>query len=507
MVCGYENVSSGTRKMAMAGLSLGMLAACMDGTIVGTCANVIAADLKGLDLYSWMITTYLLCESAMVPIAGKMSDRYGRKPLFMLGLAFFAIGSMAAGLSVNMEMMIVCRGIQGMGGGIIMPVAMAAVADFYPPSERGKMQGMLGAMFGIGSGIGPLVGGFVCNSLSWHWIFYINIPIVILCLLFTFVKFPEQEHKEMKPIDYLGMVVLTALIFDVLLYFQGISDGMDLGGVKSIVMISFAVVMVDLFLLIENKVEDPVVAPKLAHNRTVLRAGAYMFIMGLAMIGTMTFNAMYLMNIYDLDAMQCGLCLLPLVFGMVFTSMGSGMMVNKTGYRKWVLAGSVLMTASLLLLSTIGSKPDMWIVLVYLFIFGLGLGCVNSTVMISVQNHTPIKDMGMTTSVVSLMRNIGSTVGTASFGVIIASFMNTEFAKTIYAPLAEQFGLSGTGLLAFKYIPGVPDELPGIVNDIFGNGVCSAYLFAGLLYVLGILLALRMDKDYTISKDVKNEQE
>ncbi len=499
----FENIDPQVRKFAMIGLALGMMVACMDGTIIGTCANVIAKDLGGEELYSWMVTTYLLCQSAMVPIAGKMSDRYGRKPLFLIGLILFATGSVFAGLSNSMMMLIVCRGVQGLGGGILMPVAMASVADFYSPEDRGKVQGALGAVFGIGSGIGPLVGGALCEYISWHWIFYINIPIILICILLTVKKFPEREADVSKRIDYVGMAVLTLIILDILLYFQWISGEMEFLSVRSITMIVGGIILASIFVAIERRVEDPVLAPKLLHNPTFMKAAVYMFIMGLAMIGTLTFIAMYMQQMFDIGAMECGLYLLLMVIGMMITSMGSGMLVSRTGYRGWIVVGSVLIMIALLCMYTLGSDPQRIPLFTYLFIFGLGLGCVNSTVMISVQNHTSSEDMGMTTSAVSLMRNIGSTVGTASYSLVIASQMNSRFADSAYAFLTEIFDFNGTGLIALRYITGF--DIPGqatlaeTIVGIFGSSVSMAFLFGGLIYIVALVISFMMDKKYTVS--------
>ena len=216
------------------------------------------------------------------------------------------------------------------------------------------------------------------------------------------------------------------------------------------------------------------------------------------MIGVLTYVALYIITIYDYDTLQCGFALLPMVFGMMITSMGSGMLVNKTGYRVWVILGSAIIMISLFLMSTMGSTTDVTILYIYLFLFGMGLGFTNSTVMIAVQNSTPSKEMGMTTSTVSVMRNIGSTVGTATFALIISSSMNDKFAQTIYAPLAEQFDLSGTGLIALKYItiPGF-DGLAETIVEIFGSSVCLAFLFGGFLYILALIISFFIDKKYT----------
>ena len=336
----FKDIDSRTRKLCMLGLALGMMMACMDGTIVGTCGAEIARDLGGMELYSWLVTAYLLCETGMVPIAGKMSDRFGRKPLFIAGLILFIGGSVVAGLSTNMTMMIVCRSVQGLGGGILMPVAMASVADFYAPEERGKMQGMLGAVFGVGSGIGPLVGGFICTYISWHWVFYINVPIAVVCFLLTLKQFPMAQVDGLKRIDFPGMVVLTALILDVLLFFQRLGEEVPVTEPLMIAMIIVAPVLLAIFIRLEKRAEDPIIAPKLVHKKIVVLGAIYLFILGLAMIGVLTYVALYIITIYDYDTLQCGFAMLPMVFGMMITAMGSGMMVHRTGYRIWVIIGS-----------------------------------------------------------------------------------------------------------------------------------------------------------------------
>ena len=499
----FKDVDPKVRKLSMIGLALGMLIACMDGTIVGTCGAEIARDLGGMELYSWLVTAYLLSETGMVPIAGKMSDRYGRKPLFIIGLCLFIGGSVVAGMSTNMTMLIVCRAVQGLGGGILVPVAMAAVADFYAPEDRGKMQGMLGAVFGIGSGIGPLVGGFICTYISWHWVFYINVPLALICFLLTLKQFPSIEANVLKKIDYVGIIVLTALILDVLLFFQWLGDGTSVTEPKMILMIAAAVALLVSFIFIEKRAEDPVMAPKLIHKRVVVLGAAYLFILGLAMIGVFTYIALYIITIYDYDTLQCGFSMLPMVFGMMITAMGSGMMVHKTGYRIWIVIGSVIMVAALLLMSTLGSDSDIMMMFIYTFLFGMGLGFTNSTVMIAVQNATPSDEMGMTTSAVSVMRYIGSTVGTATFALIISSRMNEQFAETIYAnmPMIQAMDLSGTGLLALKHIPlGIPG-LPEKITEIFGSSVCTAFLVAGLLYIAALIISFFIDKRNSVTEE------
>ena len=485
-----------SRKLCMIGLALATTVVCLDGTIIGTCGTIIARDLDGLELYSWMVTAFLLCETAMIPISGKMSDRFGRRPLMTIGLLLFLAGSVLAGLSGSMGMLIACRCIQGFGGGIIIPVCTASVADLYPPEERGKMQGLLGASYGIGSGLGPLVGGFICSYVSWHWVFYINVPIVAICLAFTIKRLPGQSDSMTQKIDYIGMAVLTALLIDILLFFEWVGTEFQLLSLQTLLMVAIAIVIGIVFFTIERRADDPVLAPKLFRNRTIVISMAIMLLYGIAMLGTLSFIAMYMIYAYDIDTMECGLMLLPLVFGMMITSMGSGMLVAKTGYRIWTVIGTAIIAGSLLLLSTLGADPSKLLLEIYTFFFGLGLGCVQSIVMSAVQNNSDPREVGMTTSSVSLVRSIGSTTGTAIFSLIISSKMDSEFAASIYNGMQEHFGLQGTGLLRFADMNLFP-ALTDFVIGIFGNGICLAFLIVGAVFLLAVVLSFFMDSKYS----------
>ena len=488
---------AGARRLCMIGLALATSVVCLDSTIIGTCGTVIARDIDGLSLYSWMVTAFLLFETAMIPISGKMSDRFGRRPLMVIGLVLFLIGSVLAGMSQSMEMLIVCRCIQGIGGGIIVPVCTAAVADLYPPEDRGKMQGILGASYGIGSGLGPLVGGFICSYISWRWVFYINVPLIAVCLVFTVGKLPMRSHLPTGRIDYIGMAVLTALLADILLFFEWVGNEFAVLSLQALGMIVAAIVIGILFYHVEHRADDPILAPKLFRNRTVVISMAIMLLYGLAMLGTLSFIAMYMIYVYDIDTMTCGFMLLPLVVGMMITSMGSGMLVAKTGYRLWTVIGTVTIAASLLLMSTLGSDPSNLLLEIYLFAFGFGLGCVSSVVMAAVQNSSAPSEVGMTTSSVSLVRSIGSTMGTAVFSLIIASRMDSGFADTMFGGMADAFGLHGTGLLRFVDM-GLSQALSDVVVGLFAEGLCLAFLTIGLVFLVAVALAFLMDDEYAI---------
>ncbi len=480
----------------MAGIFLAMLIACFDGTIVSTCGPVIAADLNGSDLYSWMITAYLLCETIMIPIAGKLSDIYGRKPLFLLGLGLFIVGSILAGLSTSMEMLILCRAVQGFGGGILIPVATAAVADFYPPRDRARMQGLMGAVFGIGSGVGPLIGGYITEAISWHWIFYINVPLAVVSILLTVRKFPSPLEGTEHVVDTKGIALLSVLLLDVLLFIELGGKSFEWVSPVSAAMVALAFVLLYAFVRQERRARNPVLAPHLVRNRVVVKAAVFMLIYGIGMMGAMTYASMFAIYIFGLTTLEAGFYSLAMVVGMMITSMLSGHLVNRTGYRAWLVTGPVLCFIGLYMMSTMGLGTDISFYCLSTFILGLGLGCMMSVVMSAVQNSSRPSEMGMTTSSVNLIRSIGSTMGTAVFAMIITAVITGELSSLLPAEVFESVP-HDTGIL--DIVAAVQAGTPGYeafapyVDEMltaFANSVDLAFLIGGVLLLLLVAVGL-----------------
>ncbi len=497
----YKNIAPGTRRMIMLGLGLAMLIACFDGTIVGTCAPKIVEDLQGADLYAWMVTAYMLCETVMIPISGKLSDLYGRKPLFLIGLTVFVAGSFIAGMSVNMEMFIACRGMQGFGGGILIPVATAAVADLYSPRERAKMQGILGAVFGVGSGIGPLIGGYITEYISWHWIFYINIPMAVVAFLLTIKKFPTPiSDKDSVHIDKAGIFILSAMLIDVLLFFEFGGSKFDWFSPVSFAMIAAAIVLLFLFVKAENRAVEPIIAPHLIHNKAVIKAAIFMFIFGLAMMGAMTYSSMFAIYVLGFKILDSAFYSLALVFGMMITALSSGALLNKTGYRPWLIAGPIISFAGLYLFSqmTLGTSVEYYVEC--LFIFGIGLGCMMGVIMTAVQNSSRPSEIGMTTSAVNLIRSVGATIGTAVFAMLISNKINGEL-QSILPPEVYDVVPHSTGILdLFADMPSFiasmlalgqnPEVIAGDILLAFANSVDFAFISGGILILLLVVIGL-----------------
>ena len=496
------------RTPIMIGLILGMLLACIDGTVVGTSIPTILEDLGGSDLYTWLITGYLLAETITTPIAGKMSDIYGRKPVFLLGMILFLGGSIFAGFSQSMEWLIVGRAVQGLGGGMLIPVAMAVVADLYSPQERGKMQGILGAIFAIASAIGPFVGGVIVDNASWHWVFFVNIPIGILAIAFTLIKFPKAEADPNAKIDYLGMGSLSAFLALLIMVvtFGGGTYAWD--SFEIIGMSIAAIIFLGLFIYIETKVEEPLVPLHLFRNRTFTAGSIGLLIMALGLFGILSYIAIYLQEYVGLSATNSGATLIPLTIGMSITSIGSGFLLKKTGYMPWLIIGPPIAAAGLYMISTLGMGSPQWEASLYLIIAGIGMGCVMSNFIVAAQNITPKRDMGVMTSTMSLFRSIGGTVGAAIIGTLINNRIVIELQQNLPS---DVFAVAPhtTGILdKINDLAGAFPQYPKLPVDIiysYGQTLSYANLICSVI-VLCTLIACLLVKRVPLKTDEEYEQ-
>ncbi len=475
---------------------LGMLAACLDGTIVSTCGTIIAADLGGLSLYSWMFTAFMLCETIAIPIGGKLSDLYGRKPFFILGMGLFLAGSVAAGLSTSMEFFIICRAVQGVGGGFLMPVATAAIADLYSPLERGKMQGAMGAVFGLGTALGPVIGGLITDNISWHWVFYINVPLAAVALFLTARQFPAVEVASHKKIDYLGMSVLGLFLLDLLLFFSWAGKDFEWISAESGAMVLVAAVLLLVFALLERRAEDPVIAPRLFRNRTFACGAFAMLIFGLALTGAMAYLSMFSIFVFGLTSEEAGYLTIAMIAGLMMTAMTSGKLVQRTGYRPWLVAGPIISFIAMMLMSTLGLGDSVWTLAGYMFLLGLGLGCVMAVLMVAVQNGARPDEMGMTTSGVNLFRAIGGTVATGVFSFLVNLRLDDELRSNL-APEVYSVVPHDTNVLG--YIQHMPEQAVQILTS-FAGAMDFAFLVAGAIILLMLLITPFL-KGYVVNEE------
>lgn len=499
----YDNIDPKKRSLIMVGLAIGLLAACFDGTVTTTCGPTIATQYHASDMLPWLTTAYLLLETVAIPLAGKMSDLYGRKKLLIIGLTLFGTASLLAGLAWDMWVVILARAFQGAGGGILIPVATAAVSDLYPPESRGKIQGVLGALFGVGLGAGPLIGGTfaamgtVFGLPGWHFAFLINIPVVLFVIALCRGEFPSQELEGKPVIDFKGVAILTAALIGIVVLFQCLSKGtFKITSIYSLAFTLAIIVALYIFAYIERKTPEPVMAPHIFANRTVLASAVILFLLGFAIVGDELFMGLYLQKVTSHTPIQAGMFIMFMVVGLIIASLVAGATMNRTGIKPWVVAGPVLMATGFFMFAEITVEFNAFMFSLSEFLFGCGGGCITATLMTAVQNSCEHKEVGMVTSAVNLMRNIGSTVGTSVFTLLVnASIYDATMAESAKNPvllphdIADHLGSLGLGILDRLGLYG--PEVDGLIRTIFTNSAAAAFGMCALLLLIAVIIGLR----------------
>ncbi|MBL4931880.1 DHA2 family efflux MFS transporter permease subunit [Clostridium paridis] len=462
------------RSILIVGLLLGIFFSSLDQTIVGTAMPRIIGDLGGLSIMAWVTTAYLLTSTTVVPIAGKMSDLFGRRIMYVGGIIIFIVGSMLCGTSQNMTQLILYRGLQGVGGGILMPMAMTIVGDIFPPENRGKWQGVITAVFGLSSIVGPSIGGWFVDNATWRWVFYINIPVGLLAAFTVFIGLTGEKRVEDKVIiDYAGAITLIISIVSLLL-------GLSLGGKdyswtswQIIGLFATFVVVGLIFIFVELKAEDPILNLHLFQNKVFVGANIVGFLMGLGMFGAMMFLPLFMQGIIGISATKSGNSMIPMMLGMMVTSVLGGQLVTRIKFRTIFISGILLMGLSLYLLSTMDVDTTRLTISLYIVILGLGLGLIMPTITLSVQTAFSIEQRAVVTSATQFFRSIGSTLGVTVLGVVLnnrsTTLLDKNFFPTIDKIPALQTGTIGTLL---KEAHNAPQDLfntllnPEIINKI-----------------------------------------
>jgi len=402
------------------GLMVALLLAALDQTIVATALPKVVSDLGGITQYTWVFTAYMLGSTVTVPLYGKLGDVHGRKPLFVVAIVIFLVGSALCGAAQNMWELVVFRAVQGVGAGGLFPLTLAMVGMIVPPRDRGRYQGLIGSVFAGASIVGPLIGGFIVDNLSWRWIFYVNLPVGGLALAVILVTMPSRRYKQEHSIDWLGAAILAAGTTALLLGLVWGGNEYPWGSPEVLGALMAAVVLIVAFGLVEHRVVEPILPFDLLRNQTVSSSVACMALVGAAMFGTISFVPLFVQGVIGTSATSSGVVLTPLILGAVATSVISGQIVSRTGrYRPNTLIGPVILGAGMFLLWRMDVHTTNGEAARNMIIAGIGLGMMMQIFVLSVQNSVPRAAMGTATALTQFSRSIGATLGVTLMGVIV----------------------------------------------------------------------------------------
>ena len=488
---------------------LGLLLGALDQTIVGVALPRIVTELGGQTLYVWSVTIYLLTSTITVPFYGKLSDLYGRKPLLMIGIGLFLLGSALSGLSQDIYQLIAFRGLQGLGAGALFPISLAVIGDLYTPAERGKYQGLFGAVFGLSSIVGPLAGGWLTEHLSWHWIFYINMPVGAIALFIIWRLLPNIRHGgNARELDYLGGGVFAVAIATLLvgLTNKQTADWNDfwVGGLIGIGAVLFAI-----FLFIESRAKQPIVPLDLWKNRTYASSIASTFLISFGFFGAVIFLPQWFQFVKGVSPTDSGLQSLALLAGLIFSSIIAGQLVARTGrYKAIIIGGLAIMAVGLFLMSGIQATTDLPVLWLWMFITGVGIGPTLSVFTIVVQNAVPFSKLGVATSNLTFFRQIGGSIGLALLGTAFGQRLTTELPTQLVAAgvpqqFVSQFGGQGGNSeslivvgqdLGTSILNNVPAQFRSVVEPLIPNivhGIYQAYSVAvGSVFQIGMFTTI-----------------
>ncbi|TSE00489.1 MFS transporter [Skermania sp. ID1734] len=465
---------------------LGMLLAALDQTIVSTALPTIVGDLGGAGHMSWVVTAYMLAETVATVLAGKFGDLFGRKRVFQVAVIVFIVGSFFCGLATDMHTLIAARAVQGIGGGALTVTATALIGEAIPLRERGRYQGALGAVFGVTTVIGPLLGGLFTDHLSWRWAFYVNVPIAIVVVVMAASTIPGLRGTSRPRIDYLGVLFVGLGATGLTLATAWGGTEYPWGSTTIVGLFVGSVVALAIFVLVELRAEEPILPMRLFRNPVFAMASVLSFIVGFAMLGSITFLPTFLQYVGGASATVSGVRTLPMVLGLLLTAVASGNVVGKTGrYREFPIVGSALMALGLYLLSRMDQFTSIWLESLYMFVLGAGIGLIMQILTLIVQNTADFRDLGSATSGVTFFRTLGSSFGASVMGTIYANQLDDKLPAALLSARVPPSSVATP-----QGVQALPDAARAPIVTAYAEALHHMFLFAIPVAIVGFVLAL-----------------
>jgi len=494
----------------MIAIMAAMFFAAINQTITSTAMPRIIAILDGMDYYTWTINIYLLTSTIATILVGKLSDMFGRKPFILIGILFFMVGAFLTGTSTDVYQFIIYRGIQGIGAGIIQSTAFTAVGDLFPPRERGKWMGLMTAVFGFSSVLGPTLGGYLVDHIDWHWLFWIFLPLGIVAFIMIMMLFPKVDKKKGQHIDYWGSLFLTTTIVPLLLAFSWAGTEYPWGSWQILSLIGGAVVSALIFIFVETQVKEPILPLHLFKNGVVTISNIIGFIMNFGLMGAMIYISFYVQGVLAISPTYAGYVTLPMSLCMVITSAITGQLIAKSGkYKRFALIGMPIMIIGMGIMIFMNS---LWMTIVSLIIFGIGLGLGMPVFSLATQNAVSHKELGVVTASTQLFRNLGGTIGIAVMGTVMSNSLTKNLKEALQSASAPDFSKLdpklAQNMLSFanpqtlmnkplveKTEAGLPDQAKQLfaqmidsIRDALGNTLSTVFLTGTLVLVVALLL-------------------